>query len=438
VSVAATVLTPEARVPVLGDADLVVVGGGSAGTAAAITAARAGLATVLVDDSPFLGGMSTGGCVGTFCGFYYRERDGELVRLVGGFAAEVMDRLQQRGLCYGPVPIKSTGAVPYVPWGLKTLYDAMVRAEPKLTVYLHARFVRAVVDGDRIAAVTISTRAGERALRAPYFVDASGDAALAAAAGAPTATGDVLQYPSMMFYMQRVDLERAAPHLFELNELLERHFESAGLPRRSGNIIPTGRSGEVLVAMSRVSIDGRPLDAADPAELTVGEILGREQAERCADFLRAHMPGFEDAFISDTAPRLGVRETRRIRGGYALTADDVLGGRKFDDGICRSAWPIELHVAGGGTEWRFLDDGLWYTVPYRCLVPERVRNLLVAGRCLSATREGFASVRVIGPCMGEGQAAALAVAIAAPRAAALPDVDPGALRARLATLGVPL
>src|SRR2546428_5835599 len=150
--VRATLTVPEERLPVVEDADLVVVGGGSAGTAAAITAARAGLRTVLVEDSPFLGGMSTGGCVGTFCGFYYREKNGDLVRLVGGFAAEVMDRLASRGLCYGPVPFKTTAAVPYVPWGLKTLYDTMARAEARLRVYLHARFVRAVVRDDTITA----------------------------------------------------------------------------------------------------------------------------------------------------------------------------------------------------------------------------------------------------------------------------------------------
>jgi hypothetical protein len=435
---AATVIVPEERLPVVQDADLVVIGGGSAGTAAAITAARAGLRTVLVDDSPFLGGMSTGGCVGTFCGFYYRERNGDLVRLVGGFAAEVMERLGGRGLCYGPVPFKTTAAVPYVPWGLKTLYDAVARAEDRLTVYLHARFVRALVRDETIDAVTVSTRAGHVAMRAPYFIDASGDAALAVAAGAPTEKAETLQYPSMMFHMQRVDLEKALPHLFDLNDLLERHFTSAGLSRRSGNVIPTGRPGEVLVAMSRVAIEGRPIDASDAVELTLGEMLGREQADRCAAFLGEHMPGFEEAFVSDAAHRLGVRETRRIRGRYALSGEDVLGGRKFDDGICRGAWPIELHVPDGRTEWRFLDDGLWYTVPYRCLQPRGVRNLLVAGRCVSATREGFASVRVIGQCMGEGQAAATAVAIARPRASALADVDPAELRARLADLGVPL
>jgi FAD-dependent oxidoreductase family protein len=435
---AGSVGVPEEKLPVAAEADLVVVGGGSAGTAAAVVAARAGLSTLLIDDQPFLGGMSTGGAVGTFCGFYYRERGGELVRLVGGFPAEVMDRLGERGDCYGPVPFKTTAAVPYVPWGLKLLYDRLVRAEPRLSVYLHARFLRALVRDGRIHAVTVATRGGSIAVRAPYFVDASGDAALAVAAGAPTEKGENLQYPSMMFYMQHVDLETALPHVFGLNDLLERHFVSAGLPRRSGNLIPTGRPGEILVAMSRVAVGGRPVDGSDAAELTLGEMLGREQAEQCAAFLRAHMPGFADAFVSDTAPRLGIRETRRIRGRYVLTEDDVLGGRKFEDGICRAAWPVELHVPGGATEWRFLDDGLWYTVPFRALVPEGVDNLLVVGRCLSATREGFASARVIGPCMSEGQAAALAVAVAQGRGTPLATVDPSELRARLTTLGVPL
>ena len=433
---AGSVLVPEERVPVAADCDVVVVGGGSAGMAAAITAARLGLETALIEEQPFLGGMSTGGCVGTFCGFYHRDASGDLVRLVGGFAAEVMDRLAAGGQCYGPVPFKTTAAVPYVPWGVKRLYDAMAAAEPNLHLLLHARLVRAVVRGEAIAAVVVATRAGPVAYRAPFFVDATGDAALARAAGAGVERGDRIQYPSMMFYMQHVDLGRALPALFELNDLLERHFASDHLPRRTGNLIPTGRPGEVLVAMSRVAIDGRPVDGADPGELTRGELIGREQADHCAAFLRRHMPGFEEAFLSDTATRLGLRETRRIRGRYRLREEDVLGGRHFDDGVCRGAWPIELHVEDGRTEWQFLDDGLWYTVPYRCLLPEGLDNLAVAGRCVSASREAFASVRVIGPCMGEGQAAAAAVALATSSATSLPRVDPEALRARLASLGV--
>jgi hypothetical protein len=432
------VAVPATEYPVAEDADVVVAGGGSAGMAAAVTAARAGLRTVLVDESPYLGGMSTGGAVGTFCGFYGRDRGGDLVRIVGGFPAEVMDRLAATSQCYGPVPFKTTAAVPYVPWGVKSLYDTMVRAEPNLTVYLHARVTTAVARDGALEAIVVATRDGLVAMRAPYFVDATGDAMLAREAGAPATRGARLQYPSMMFYMQHVDLGLALPALFDLNELLDRHFASAGLPRRSGNVIPTGRPGEVLVAMSRVAIGDRPVDGAQAGDLTLGEMLGREQAARCAAFLREHMPGFADAFLSDTAPRLGIRETWRIDGAYTLTEADVLGGRSFDDGIGRAAWPIELHVDDGRTEWRFLDDGVTYDVPYRILVPRGVRNLLVAGRCVSATREAFASVRVIGPCMLEGQAAALAVAEALPHASALDAVDVGAVRARLDRLGVPL
>ena len=432
---AGSVLVPEERVPVAAECDVVVAGGGSAGMAAAITAARLGLRTALIEEMPFLGGMSTGGCVGTFCGFYYRERSGDLARLVGGFAAEVMDRLAAAGQCYGPVPFKTTAAVPYVPWGVKRLYDDMAAGESALHLVLHARLVRAVVRDRAIEAAIVATRGGLVAYRAPFFIDATGDAALARMSGVAVERGTAIQYPSMMFYMQHVDLARALPELFQLNDLLERRFASDRLPRRTGNLIPTGRPGEVLVAMSRVAIDGRPVDGADALDLTRGELIGREQAEHCAAFLRRHMPGFEDAFLSDTAPRLGLRETRRILGRYRLSEEDVLGGRRFDDGVCRGAWPIELHVEDGRTEWRFLDDGLWYTVPYRCLLPEGIDNLAVAGRCVSASREGFASVRVIGPCMGEGQAAAAAVALAAPAGTPLPRVDPDALRACLAGLG---
>jgi hypothetical protein len=433
---AGSIVLPEERVPVAIEADLVVVGGGSAGMAAAVTGARLGLRTVLVEEAPFLGGMSTGACVGTFCGFYYREPNGDLVRIVGGFAAEVMDRLALAGSCYGPVPFKTTAAVPYVPWALKRLYDDMVRAEPSLTVLLHARFLHAVVRDGTIDAVTVATPSGHVALRARTFVDASGDAVVAQAAGAPVERGETLQYPSMMFYMQHVDLERALPAIFGLSDLLDAHYAGAGLPRRSGNVIPTGRPGEVLVAMSRVAIDGHAVDGADTRELGLGEMLGREQAERCGEFLRANLPGFADAFVSDAAPRLGIRETRRIVGRYRLGEDDVLGGRRFDDGICRAAWPIELHVDDGRTEWRFLDDGVWYAVPFRSLLPERLANLVVVGRCLAASREAFASARVIGPCMAEGQAAATAALVARDDGVAVARVDAEALRHRLTAQGV--
>jgi hypothetical protein len=434
----ATLRLPAEELVMREEVDLLVAGGGSAGVAAAVVGARLGLRTALVEEMPFLGGMSTGGCVGTYCGFFYKAADGSLPPLAGGFPLELAEALRARGHAYGPVPFKETAALPYVPFGVKLLLEERARAEANLSVRLHAKLTHAVVEAGAIRGVVVQTRAGRIALRARVYLDATGDAELARAAGVATHRGDEIQYPSMMFTMQNVDEAEALAHLRELPELIEKHFASERLPRRGGNLIPTGRPREFLVAMSRLDLEGRPVDGADDAELTYGELEGRAQAVRLAEFLRAHVPGFAQAFLADSAPRLGVRETHKIRGEYALTADDVLGARKFADGIGRSAWPIERHVKGGETVWRFLDPGTWYTIPYRCLVPRGVSNLLVAGRCLSAEPEAFASVRVIGPCMLEGQAAAVAAREAARADVALRDVDVDKVRADLAALGVPL
>jgi hypothetical protein len=365
---------PAEEVRIAGQFDLVVAGGGSAGCAAAVIAARSGLRTLLVEDMPFLGGMSTGGAVGTFCGFYLREPDGSVAPLIGGFPSEVAERLVAERHAYGPIPFRDTAALPYVPWGVKRLLERH----------------------------------------------------------------DQSQYPSMMFTMQNVDTEQALANLERFASIVEQGFTHEGLPRKSGNLIPTLRPGEVLVALSRVSIDGRPVDARDARELSRAELEGRAQAERLAAFLRERMPGFAESFLADTAARLGIRETVHVQGQACLSEQDVLGLRKPSDGIGRSAWPIELHAPGGETVWKFLPRGEYYTIPFGCLVPRGARNLLAAGRCISATREGFASVRVIGPCMLEGQAAGLAAGVARRHGTPFAELDVDEVRDSLGKLGVPL
>jgi glycine/D-amino acid oxidase-like deaminating enzyme len=429
---------PAEEIEVSEAVDLLVAGGGSAGVAAAVTAARLGLRTALVEEMPFLGGMSTGGCVGTYCGFYLQEQSGDLVPLVGGLPLEIAQTLLARGHALGPIPYKETAVLPYVPWAVKRLLDERVRAEPNLHLRLHAKLTHALVEGGEVRGAVVHTRSGRVAIRARVYVDATGDAELARLAGAETVRGEEVQYPSMMFTMQNVNVGEALAKLASLPDLLVEHFESEGLPRKSGNLIPTGRPGELLVALSRVAFDGRPVDATDAEELTWAEVEGRAQAEHLADFLRRRVPGFAQAFLADTAARLGVRETRKIAGEYTLREDDVLGLRKFEDGIGRSAWPIERHVRGGETLWTFLEAGTWYTVPYRCLVPRGFSNLLVAGRCLSAESAAFASVRVIGPCMLEGQAVAAAARLIRDRDTRAADVDVEHLRSDLSELGVPL
>lgn len=429
---------PAETLDVAAEVDLAVVGGGSAGVATAVTGARLGLRVALVEEMPFLGGMSTGGAVGTYCGFFLKERDGSLAPNVGGLPLEIAETLKARGHAYGPIPFKETAALPYVPWGVKQLLEELVANAPGLRLWLHAKATHAVVEDRSVRGVALQTRAGRVALRARVFVDATGDAELARMAGCATHVGDAIQYPSTMFTMQHVDLAAALGALRELPRILDEHFASDDLPRRGGNLIPTGRPGEVLVALSRVARAGRPVDGSEPGELTWAELEGRRQVARLADFLRRRVPGFADAFVADSAFRLGVRETRKIAGETTLTEDDVLGCRRFEDGIGRSAWPIERHVAGGETLWRFLEPGTWYTIPYRALVPRGIDNLLVAGRCLSADAGAFASARVIGPCMLEGQAVAVAAREICARDVAARDADAGAIRAALAKLGVPL
>lgn len=433
----ATLPLPAEEVPLAGTFDLVVAGGGAAGWAAAVTGARLGLRTVLVEEMPFLGGMSTGGSVGTFCGFYHQTADGGLAPLVGGLPLSVADELRARGHAYGPVAFRESAAMPYVPWGAKLLYEEWA-SSPALQVWLHARVTHAVVAEGTIRGIVASVRGGRVALEARVFVDATGDAELARLAGAPVVRGDEIQYPSTMFTMQHVDLAQALGALRGLPRLLDEHFVAEGLPRKGGNLIPSGRPGEVLVALSRVAFGERPLDAGDAGELTWGELEGRRQVARLADFLRRRVPGFAEAFVADSAFRLGVRESRRIAGAFALQGGDVLGARRFADGIGRAAWPIERHVAGGETHWRFLPAGAWYDIPYRCLLPRGVDNLLCVGRCVSADADAFASLRVIGPCMLEGQAAAVAARQIRDRGGAARDADVDGIRHELAGLGVPL
>jgi hypothetical protein len=222
-----------------------------------------------------------------------------------------------------------------------------------------------------------------------------------------------------------------------LGQLIAEH--GAHLSRDGGALIPTFRPGEFVGAMTRVrNPDGSPVDVTDVRQATWGELEGRRLAEEAAEFLVAHAPGFENAFLGDTATALGVRETRRIVGDYVLTGEDVATGAHFDDAVARGAWPREYHVDGRSTEYCFLPPGVSYDVPYRSLRPRRPRNLLVAGRCLSADHHALASTRVMGPSFALGQAAGTAAWLATRDGVPVADVDVFELRTSLCEQGARL
>jgi hypothetical protein len=426
---------------IVAEADVVVVGGGSAGLAAAVSAARSGARTVLIERYGFFGGNATAAWVGTICGLYRKSADG-YDRVCRGFAGEWADSIAAMGLGGGPVPFKETAVFLYVPYAFKFLADRVVTGEPNLTPLLHCFVTDVVRRGSAIEAVIVGSKRGPIAITGAVFVDASGDADVAHHAGLSTDLGGPgqRQFPSMQFLMQDVDVAAAyAAGLEKLQELLQTKGREWGLSRTGGAVLPTPRHGEVYGAMTRIAVNGHSPDMTDPFEATAAEIAGRAEAEKAGRFLIENMPGFEHAYFADTPTQLGVRETRRARGDYELTGDDVLGAARFDDAIACGAWPQEFHVTGTETQYVWLDEGAYYQVPYRSLLVQGVDNLLVAGRCISATHEALASARVIAPSMAQGEAAGIAGAMAARTGTALRAQDVAevqdALRARGAFLG---
>jgi hypothetical protein len=426
---------------IIAEADVVVVGGGSAGLAAAVSAARSGARTVLIERYGFFGGNATAAWVGTICGLYRKSADG-FDRVCRGFAGEWADSIAAMGLGGGPVPFKETAVFLYVPFAFKSLADRVVTAEPNLSPLLHCSVTEVVRSGSSIEAVIVGSKRGPIAITGSVYIDASGDADVVHHAGLGTDLGGPgqRQFPSMQFLMQDVDVAAAyAAGLDKLNELLQTKGRDWGLSRTGGAVLPTPRHGEVYGAMTRIAVDGHSPDMTDPFEATAAEIAGRAEAEKAGRFLIENMPGFEHAYFADTPTQLGVRETRRARGDYELTGDDVLGAARFEDAIACGAWPQEFHVAGTETQYVWLDEGAYYQVPYRSLLVQGVDNLLVAGRCISATHEALASTRVIAPSMAQGEAAGIAGAMAARSGTALRALDVAevqdALRARGAFLG---
>jgi hypothetical protein len=433
---------PERSTALLEQVDVLVVGGGPAGIAAAVAAARAGASVSLVERYGFFGGMATAGWTATICGLYYLDAQRTPIFVNDGFAREFAERLVAMGGCLGAWPHRDTAVAPYTVVFFKLLCDALVSEQPNISVHLHSTLADVLVDQGLIRGVMIQNKRGRHAIGAKLVIDATGDADVATFAGVPLQQDELIQYPSMMFAMQDVDfgevIKAGAQGLKHVVEAATAAGEFTPT-RRDGNIIPTLRGGEVYVAMTRVANpDGTPVDASDPVQLTRAELEGRRQAVACAELLVKRMPGFENAYLADIAPQLGVRETRKIVGEVTLQREDILGARKWDDAICNGAWPIECHLPEGETEWSFLELDSWYQIPYRSLVPVGIDNLFAVGRCISADHDALASTRVMGNCFAIGQAAGIAAAQAAQRGQTTRELDVAGLQAALRGAGVKL
>ena len=410
--------------------DVVVVGAGSAGSAAAISAARLGVRTLLVDRLAFMGGTSTA-VLDTFYAFY---TPGDLPRrVVGGLGWEIASRLTEEGRALERPNTYGAGTgVTYDPEALKVTWERLA-AEAGVDLLLHTWATGTSLEDGRARAVRLWNKGGERTIVAGVIVDASGDADVCAMAGVPyddARSSGTAQSLSTLFRLANVDVERAsAVPKRDLWEMMREAATSGAyrLPRLDGSWHRTPDRGVVTIHMTRIP----NVDPTDPVQLTAAEVEGRRQVREYLRFLRDRVPGFEAAVLVGTSPSIGIRESRRVQGDYRLTRDDVLGGRRFPDEIALCGAPIEDHGAGSGTEWRYVGDSGVYGIPFRSLVPETVEDLLVAGRCFSATHDAHASARSMATCMAMGQAAGTAAALAAARGITPRALDVRDLRDRL-------
>ena len=437
---APAVSEPARQTPVLGDYEVVVVGGGPAGITAAASAARSGRSTILIERYGYLGGAGTAGGLSTFCGLHANVH-GEHRRVIRGLADDLLDRLTAMdGLS---APHLSLGdrvaAQAFDISAYKIAADELVGGSGATLLY-HAMVTGvSMAAADQIGAVLVESKSGRHAIRGQVFIDCSGDGDVAAWSGAPFekgSTAEDLMFPSLMFRINGVDAARAGQAWKVVARKMD-EAEAAGthkFPRKRPIVRPQRNPLEWRANMSQLANqDGSPVDGTDVWQLSYGEVIGRQQAWDAWEFIREVTPGFEDSYIVDIAPQVGIRETRRIVGEYQLTQDDVLDCADFPDSIGVNGWPVEAHVAGDvdiifprGDNPRGFNQ-----LPFRMIMPQAVDNLYVAGRCASMTHGGQSAARVSGPCFAMGQAAGTAADLALKGGTSGRAVDYGQLRERL-------
>jgi hypothetical protein len=414
-----TITEPARATPLWGDYELVVLGGGPAGITAALAAGRKGRRTILVEAYGFLGGAGTAAGLSTFCGLHAAVF-GEHEQVVHGLCDDILDRLRAMdGLNAPHLSVQDRiQAQAYDISAYKIAADELLGAAG-VEILFHAYGCGCTMASeDRIETLLVETKSGRFAIRGEIFVDASGDGDLAAWSGVPHELGDGagnMLYPTTMFRINGVDHQRAGdawkliPKLMDEAERSGRRF-----PRKKPIVRPQRNPIEWRANLTQIKTpEGRAVNGIDAREFSYGEIEGRRQCWDVFSFIKEVTPGFDEAYIVEIAPQIGIRETRRITGEYQLDRDDILGCRDFDDTIGVNGWPVEAHVAGD-VNFVFSEWGSrgFNQIPYRIIVPQKIENLFVAGRCASMTHEGQSSARVTGSCFVMGQAAGTAADLA--------------------------
>jgi len=413
--------------------DVVVIGGGPAGTVAAIASARGGAKTILIEQNGYLGGALTACGTGPQMTYHAGKK-----QVVCGIPQEMEAEMVCRGFSTGHIPdavgfCSSTTA--FDPEGMKIVWEDMAQEAGVVLMY-HTVFTGCTVENGKISSATVYTKGGFYELSAGVFIDASADADLATAAGVTSVYGreeDHLAQPmTMNFHVYGVDRDKVCDYVLNNLDDMARytprnlrelpHYDISGafsrvqaakdagefhIDRDTVLCFETNTQGEYVVNMTRIPKHS----AVDPFELTAAEIEGRKQVQEVLHFLRNYIPGFEHCQLAFSGPNIGIRESRKIDGVYKLTAEDLTDNVMFPDAIAMGGYPIDVHSPdGGNTVHKFLKPGSWYSIPYRSLIADKIENLVVAGRCLSATHVACSAVRVTPVLMGIAQAAGTAAA----------------------------
>lgn len=407
--------------------DVVVVGGGSGGIAAAIGAATAGATVHLIERYPFLGGAAIASSVLSYCGFFDQRH--ELV--VAGVGGDLLARLQAGG-AYEEITFKWSGntVVMIDPEFTKLTLDAMV-ADAGVSLALHSYLSDARCSGDEITEVVAITAGEQRRIGGSVFIDASGDGNLAQAAGARLAVLPAAERQAATLSMRIGGVRPDAPISSDLmRQAVAEHNASSDrkLARDHGPAARLPLSGEVTM-----QIVDQCVDALDAHDLTRAETVARVEAWDYLNAFRRSMPGWEDAYLVGTGPQIGVRETRHMVGRYAVTADDVLSARRRpDDGIARCGWPLEAHHGIGSTKYTPIEGRAFYDIPLDALRSLDRENLWAAGRLISSDAAAYCSLRVMGTAFATGHAAGVAAALQAKLGHA---PEPAAVRRELVRQG---
>lgn len=444
---------PAREINVRNETDVLVIGGGPSGIMAALAAAEDGLNVMLVESRSFVGGNMTIGL--PILGFLGQKGN----QIIKGLPQKLIDRLKavQASSEHRPCPLHMSLTL-VEPEAVKTVALQML-VEAKVEVLFYTFCAGVVVENDELKGVIIESKAGREVILAKTIIDCSGDADVAYRAGVPCEYGNDeggVQPPTLMFCLGGVDTEKLRTSVAQeprtyltdfipaeyfgqnnqfvlvgMRNLVKKAQEDGLTLTTERTILITGlRKGEVWVNMTRVN----GVNGTDPGSLTYGEIEGRKQIHDIQKYLIEYVPGFENAYFLKTAPFLGIRETRRIQGKYTMTRDDIMACRHFDDAIAVASYPLDIHhPQGGGCTLEWCGD--CYDIPYRSLIPQKVKNLIVAGRCISTTHEAMSAIRVMAPCMAMGEAAGRAAKMAVRKGIQPADINVKELQQELLQKG---